>query len=117
MRARRLTPPRHRKPVASLGRSIRDDHSRNAKRGEWQIHSPVEIFETRHIGAVLREFGEVKPKSPTVALFAQRFLDAFPDDDPRWPAILAAMEATFGKQAFRPRDLRAAPGNHYGVRA
>jgi len=54
---------------------------------------------------------------PSVRDDLQRFLDTFPDDDPSWPAILAAMGATFGKQAFRPRDLRAALGNHYGLRA
>jgi hypothetical protein len=46
-----------------------------------------------------------------------RFLGAFPDDDPSWSAILAAMGATFGRQVFRPTALRGALEAHYGLRA
>ncbi len=46
-----------------------------------------------------------------------RFLGAFPDDDPSWSAILAAMGATFGRQVFRPTALRGVLEAHYGLRA
>ena len=47
----------------------------------------------------------------------QRFLDAFPDDHASWPAILAALGATFGRQAFRPSALRRAIAEHYRLSA
>jgi hypothetical protein len=54
---------------------------------------------------------------PTVRGDVQRFLDAFPDVHASWPAILAAMGVTFGRQAFRPVELRAALVAHYGLKA
>lgn len=53
----------------------------------------------------------------TVRDDVERFLDAFPDEHASWPAILAAMGATFGRQAFRPVELRAALESHYALKA
>lgn len=47
----------------------------------------------------------------------QRFLDAFPDDHASWPAIFAALRATFGRQVFRAVDLRGAIANHFASQA
>ena len=52
---------------------------------------------------------------PAVRDDVRRFLDAFPAGDASWPAILAAMGATFGRQRFRPVDLRTALEAHYGL--
>ena len=47
----------------------------------------------------------------------QRFLDAFPDDNASWPAIFAALRATFGRQMFRAADLRGALADHFALQA
>jgi hypothetical protein len=61
--------------------------------------------------------GETVTLPPTVRDDVRRFLDSFPDGHTSWPAILAAMGATFGRQVFRPVDLRAALEAHYGLKA
>jgi hypothetical protein len=60
--------------------------------------------------------GETAPLPALVRDDVRRFLDAFPDGDAHWPAILAALGATFGRQTFRPSALRAALAAHYGFR-
>jgi hypothetical protein len=54
---------------------------------------------------------------PRVRADLQRFLDAFPDDHACWPAIFAALRATFGRQLFRATDLRGAIADHFALQA
>ena len=54
---------------------------------------------------------------PRVRDDVQRFLDAFPDDHASWPAILAALRATFGRQVFRAMDLGGAVATHFASKA
>lgn len=59
--------------------------------------------------------GDAVTLPPAVRDDLRRFLDAFPDDDASWPAILAAVDATFGKQTFRPNELLATLVLHFGL--
>lgn len=52
----------------------------------------------------------------TVRADLQRFLDAFPVGHESWRAILDAMGATFGRQVFKPGELRAGLEAHYALK-
>jgi len=61
--------------------------------------------------------GEPVSLPPAVRDDVRRFLDSLPAEHESWTSILAAIGATFGRQKFRPDQLRAALEAHDGLAA
>lgn len=59
--------------------------------------------------------GEPGPElPPSIAADLVRFLQAFPEDSPEWPAILASLKTTLGG-GLRPEILRQAIQTYFGI--